>query len=106
MPLAAQPHTCSNAGPTMRIRCPSFLRHRYASTARQYPSGSSFTLLCSLCSVRVHVHVRKVRLKPDTTDDYDAKTEYVVSAFRRTEPRTGEPRTEREHEPRTENPAP
>ena len=42
-PLAAQPSTCSNAGPTIRIRWPSFLRHRYASIARQYWSAGSTT---------------------------------------------------------------
>ncbi len=35
MPCRAHPITCSKAGPTMRIRWPSFLRHRYASISRQ-----------------------------------------------------------------------
>src|SRR4029079_962181 len=39
-PCAAQPDTSSNTGPAIRIRCPSFLRHRYASTCRQYSAGS------------------------------------------------------------------
>src|SRR5581483_7605084 len=35
-PMAAHRDTSSNDGPTMRIRWPSFLRHRYASISRQY----------------------------------------------------------------------
>src|SRR5437899_3678196 len=38
IPWPAQPQTRSKDGPTIRIRCPSFLRQRYASISRQYSS--------------------------------------------------------------------
>src|SRR5512136_2772567 len=71
MPDSAQLVTRSNDGPTIRITCPSFFRHRYASIARQYSSavmgGPGAVLLVSLPD-----HAQPVK-RQVTVDGFDRR---------------------------------